>query len=104
MKKIFPASSPGTDILAQNPPVEGREKRNASRSSQKPKQLNIWESPQSTAPEASLFHRNRPQIVSIPGVSPKEQHRYRVKAGDEVLGDRLTLDEALKLAKGGKHE
>ena len=101
MKKIFPVSSPGTDILSQNPPVEGREERNASRSSQKPKQLNIWESPQSTAPESRLFRHNKPQIVSIPGISPKEQHRYRVKAGDEVLGDRLTLDEALRLAEGG---
>jgi hypothetical protein len=75
--------------------------RDASRLSQQSKQLTIWESPQSPVPEAGLF-RHKPQIVSAPGVSPKERSRYRVTLGGEVLGDRLTLDEALKLAKGGK--
>jgi hypothetical protein len=65
-------------------------------------QLNLWESPQIPAPEANLFHRNRPQIVSIPGVSLKEQHRYRVMLGHEILGDQLTIDEAVKLVKRGE--
>lgn len=43
--------------------------------------------------------RQKPQISSIPGVSPKERDRYRVMIGDRILGDKLTLDEALKLAK-----
>jgi hypothetical protein len=39
----------------------------------------------------------KPQISSISGISPKERHRYQLKLGDRVLGDWLTLDEALKL-------
>ena len=50
----------------------------------------------------SLELRQKPQISSIPGVSPKQRDRYRVVFGDEVLGDQLTLDEAIALAKGGK--
>jgi hypothetical protein len=46
--------------------------------------------------------QQKPQISSIPGIPPKERNRYRVMLGDEILGNRLTLDEALKLAKGGK--
>jgi hypothetical protein len=49
----------------------------------------------------SLELRQKPQISSIPGVSPKQRDRYRVVMGDRILGDRLTLDEALKLAQGG---
>ena len=47
--------------------------------------------------------RGKPQISSIPGISPKKRDRYRVMVGDRVLGDRLTLDEALNLAKRGNH-
>jgi hypothetical protein len=43
----------------------------------------------------------KPQIVSVPGVPVKERHRYRVTLNGELLGDRLTSHEALKLA-GGK--
>jgi hypothetical protein len=100
MIKVFPGTSPSIDIFAQNPPVEGREKRDASRLSRKSKQLNLWEPLQSPVPEAVLF-RQKPQIVSIPGISPKEPHRYRVTLGGQLLGDRLTMDEALLLAKGG---
>jgi hypothetical protein len=78
------------------------EKRDASRLSQKVKQLTLWESPQNPVPEAGLF-RQKPQIVSTPGVCPKERCRYRVVLGAEVLGDQLNLDAALKLAKGGTH-
>lgn len=42
---------------------------------------------------------NKPQIFSIPGISPKQRDRYRVMAGNEILGDRLTLDEVLTLSK-----
>jgi hypothetical protein len=101
MKKVFPGDAPGTDIFPQKSPVEGKEKRDASRLSRKSKQLNLWEPLQSPVPEAELF-RQKPQIVSISGISPKEPHRYRVVLGAEVLGDRLNLDEALKLAQGGE--
>lgn len=60
------------------------------------KQLTFWEAPQ----QAKLF-QHKPQISSIPGISPKQRDRYRVVFGDEVLGDRLSLDEAIKLAAGG---
>jgi hypothetical protein len=43
------------------------------------------------------------QIESIPGISPRERHRYRVVLNGEILGDKLTSDEAIELAKrGGK--
>jgi hypothetical protein len=45
--------------------------------------------------------KQKPQICSIPGVSPKQRDRYRVVLGDRILGDFLTLDEALLLTKGG---
>jgi hypothetical protein len=56
---------------------------------------------QLSLPLASSLHCQKPQISSIAGISSKQRDRYRVMLGDEVLGDRLTLDEALELAKGG---
>jgi hypothetical protein len=44
------------------------------------------------------------QITSVPGISPKERNRYRVKLGSAIWGDRLTLDEALRIAKGGHQQ
>jgi hypothetical protein len=73
-------------------------KLDASRICKESKQLTLWESPQKPAAETKLFSE-KPQIVSIPGVPPKEQHRYRVTLGNQILGDRLTLDQALALAK-----
>jgi hypothetical protein len=43
----------------------------------------------------------KPQIESVPGVPARERHRYRVTLNGEILGDKLTSEEALKLA-GGK--
>jgi hypothetical protein len=45
--------------------------------------------------------RHKPQISSIPGISSKESKRYRVMLGDQVLGNGLTANEALQLAKEG---
>jgi hypothetical protein len=45
--------------------------------------------------------KQKPQIVSVPGISPKERDRYRLLFGDRILGNRLTLDEAIALVKGG---
>jgi hypothetical protein len=45
---------------------------------------------------------HKPQIASIPGISPKERDRYRVVLGSKILGDHLSIDEALQLAQGGK--
>ena len=56
---------------------------------------------QLSLPIASLQEQQKPQISSIPEIPPKQRDRYRVMLGDLVLGDRVTLDEALKLAKGG---
>ncbi len=57
---------------------------------------------QPKAPKLEAFTK-KAQISTIPGISPRERHRYRVTFGSEVLGERLTVDEALKLAKGGKN-
>ena len=91
MKNFLVASS-GTHIFAQNSPVEGREIRDASRLFQK--------SPQNPVPSAKLF-RHKPQIVSIPGISPKERNRYRVTLGGQVLGEMLSINEAVEMAKRG---
>jgi hypothetical protein len=56
---------------------------------------------QPKAPQLQMFTK-KAQISTIPGMSSKERNKYCVKLGDAVLGERLTLDEALKLAKGGK--
>jgi hypothetical protein len=48
--------------------------------------------------------RHKPQISSIPGISPKQRDRYRVVRGDVVSGDRLTLDEAIALANQSTHQ
>jgi hypothetical protein len=68
-----------TTSIAHNPPVEGR-------------QLELF---------THTGNRYKPQISSISGIHPKERNRYRVSVGDEILGTQLSLDEALKLAKGG---
>jgi hypothetical protein len=47
--------------------------------------------------------RHKAQIVSIPGVSPKERNRYRVIFGDEILGDQLTIAQAIALANQSTH-
>ena len=82
------------NIVAQNPLVDRRDNRDASRISRNPpvegRQLELF------APQCI---RHKRQITSIPGISPKERHRYRVLMGDRILGDRLTLDEAIALAK-----
>lgn len=46
----------------------------------------------------------KPQISSVSGVSgvsPKVRNRYRVVLGDAILGDKLSLDEALQVARRG---
>lgn len=51
-------------------------------------------------PEQGIFQkRQKPQISCIPGISPKEQNRYRVSLDNKILGDRLSLQQALKLAE-----
>jgi hypothetical protein len=52
-------------------------------------------------PQKPKIFRQKAQIKSSPGISPRERDRYRVLMGDRILGDRLNLDEALKLAKEG---
>ena len=49
-----------------------------------------------------LFQQNfKPQISSIPGVSPKEKHRYRVTLNGQVLDTHLTFEEAVLVAGMG---
>ena len=67
--------------VTQTPPVEGR-------------QLELF---------THTGDRHKTQISSIPGISPKQRDRYRLMRGDQVLGDRLTLDEAIALANQSTH-
>ena len=59
----------------------------------------------SSRPKTAQLQRfsAKPQISSLPGMSPKERHRYRVALGSEVLGTHLTLDQALLLANQSTH-
>lgn len=66
----------------------------------------------SQAPSSSVFQPKspqlqrfpkKPQISSIPGIAPKERCRYRVTLGDQILGDFLTIDEAIALANRSTH-
>jgi len=43
----------------------------------------------------------KPQICSTPGTSPKERDRYRVTFQGQILGDHLSIDQAIELAKRG---
>lgn len=56
--------------------------------------------------QLEIFSQNlinqKPQISSIAGISPRERNRYRVTVGSEILGDFLSFDEAMNLAKGGE--
>jgi hypothetical protein len=57
---------------------------------------------QQKTPQLPIFARRRkPQICSRPNVLPGAKNRYRVVFGDRILGDFLTLDEALALSKHG---
>jgi hypothetical protein len=46
----------------------------------------------------SFHNRQKPQIESTPGISPKERDRYRVMIGDKVVASQLNADDAAKLA------
>jgi hypothetical protein len=65
--------------IAQNPPAQGR-------------QLELF---------TFQGKRHKPQISSISGISVKQRDRYRVVLGDEILGDFLSSDEAIALARRG---
>lgn len=47
-----------------------------------------------------LKKRRKPQVQSIPGVSPRERNRYQVVFGGEIVATALTGEQALALAKG----
>jgi hypothetical protein len=40
----------------------------------------------------------KPQVSSIPGVSPKERRRYQVKIGDRIIASHLDIDDALAIS------
>jgi hypothetical protein len=68
---------------------------------------NITQNSPSKGRQLDLFihqgNLHKPQILSIPGVFPKQRDRYRVVLGDRILGARLTLDEAIALANQSTH-
>jgi len=84
-----------TNIVAQSPQAKQSE-RVSERRSQQYRQLGLFD-PQSTEVLPQIKSQ-KPQISSTPGTSPKVRNRYRVRLGDEILGDHLSLDEALALA------
>jgi hypothetical protein len=43
----------------------------------------------------------KPQVSRTPGTSPKELFRYRVTFQGQILGDHLSIDQAIELAKRG---
>jgi hypothetical protein len=49
-------------------------------------------------PVAPLPNRPKPQIVSIPGISPKDPCRYRVTVGSKAIASELDVSEASELA------
>jgi hypothetical protein len=53
-------------------------------------------------PQKPEIFRQKAQITSSPGVLPKQRDRYRVVFRGAILGDRLSLDEALQLSQKGK--
>jgi hypothetical protein len=53
-------------------------------------------------PLEHLKKRQKAQISSVPGASPKNPRRYRVMIGDEIVATNLTSDQALQIAKGGE--
>jgi len=61
-----------------------------------------WHPPEQAVLSLASKKQQKPQISSISGISPKQRNRYRVMVGEQILGERLTIDEALKLAKGGE--
>lgn len=48
--------------------------------------------------EQAFQGKQKPQIISIPGIPLKEKYRYRVTLGHEILGDKLSLEQAAELA------
>lgn len=68
------------------------------------RQLSLWESPQQNPENFAPKKRQKPQISSVPGTSPKQRDRYRVVCRDQILGDRLSIEQALELAKTGSSQ
>lgn len=48
--------------------------------------------------EQTFQGKRKPQIISIPGIPLKEKYRYRVTLGHQVLGDKLSFEQAAELA------
>ncbi|NER48434.1 MAG: hypothetical protein F6J92_17365 [Symploca sp. SIO1A3] len=48
--------------------------------------------------EETFQGKQKPQIISIPGIPLKEKYRYRVTLGHEILGDKLSFEQAAELA------
>ena len=82
-------------IIPQNSPPNRRVRELST--TQETLQLELF-----PLPKALPKKRHKPQISSVPGAHPLERNRYRVMVGGEILGDRLTLDEALVIAKRGE--
>ncbi len=90
---------------SQDSDVERSRSEASGKISQKGRSPGAEQSPQQLALNLELplqIGKSKPQIQSTPGISPKQRNRYRVSFGTKILGDRLTLDEAITLAKRGE--
>ena len=91
---------PDTSIVSQNGDMAVSSLRNKTISSLSDKynqaeQLSLFPSSNTAL---SLLSDEKPQIKSIPGAPIKEKFRYRVALGGEILGDKLSLEQAAELA------
>jgi hypothetical protein len=87
-------------IVAQKRQPRQSEKRVKKRSPQEHRQLALFDSQQ--VESVLPLKRQKPQISSTPNIPPRERNRYRVTLEGQIIGDKLTLDEAVALANGGE--
>ena len=45
---------------------------------------------------STCIFQQKPQIKSIPGISPKEKYRYHIVLNGKVLSSGLSLEQALE--------
>ena len=79
--------------------LDSNKDRRQKQASEAPQQLSLFRPSDNTA--LSPLSDKKPQIKSIPGISIKEKNRYRIILGGKVLGDKLSLEEALAAAGMG---
>lgn len=83
--KFYPSIIP-------NPPVNGKVSPSTKQEGSQ-QQLELF--PGLTP---ALLNRQKPQITSVPGTSPKDPYRYCVKVGDRIIASHIDSDTAWEIA------